>query len=99
MAEDRYYEVSMGTSIAGATTLFFERCMRSEADKSTTIKKIAFQYIIPKCAQIPYITLVAMTNRGLNGNKYDPFVFQYVLPAGGIADSTERQYFLLTHQM
>ena len=92
VAEDRYYEVSMGTSIAGATTLFFERCMRSEADKSTTIKKIAFQYIIPKCAQIPYITLVAMTNRGLNGNKYDPFVFQYVLPAGRLADSTEIEH-------
>ena len=89
VAEDRYYEVSRGSSIAAATNLFFERCMRSEADKSTTLKKIAFQYIIPKCAQIPYITIVAMTNRGLNGNKYDPFVFQYVLPAARLPDSAD----------
>ena len=44
---------------------------------------------IPKCAQIPYIAIVAMTNRGLNGNKYDPFVFQYVLPAARLPDSAD----------
>ena len=44
IAEDRYYEVNMGSSIAAAVKLFFERCIRSETDKSTTLKKIAFQY-------------------------------------------------------
>ena len=28
-----------------------------------------------------------MTNRGLIGNKYDPFIFQYILPAGRLCDA------------
>ena len=88
IAEDRYYEVNMGSSIAAAVKLFFERCIRSETDKSTTLQKIAFQYIVRKSSEVPYLTLMGMTNRGLQGNKYDPFVFQYVLPAGRLSDST-----------
>ena len=87
IAEDWYYEVNMGSSIAAAVKLFFERCIRSETDKSTTLKKIAFQYVVRESSEIPYIAIMAMTNRGLNGNKYQPFVFQYVLPAGRLGDA------------
>ena len=87
IAEDRYYEVNMGSSIAAAVKLFFERCIRSETDKSTTLKKIAFQYVVRESSEIPYIAIMAITNRGLNGNKYQPFVFQYVLPAGCLSDA------------
>ena len=87
IAEDRYFEVNMGSSIAAAVKLFFERCIRSETDKSTTLKKVAFQYVVRESCEVPYITITAMTNRGLNGNKYHPFVFQHILPAGRLREN------------
>ena len=87
VAEDRYFNLNMGSSVAAAVNLFFEKCIRGSTDKTTIVKKIAFQYVLRDKSEVPYITLVAMTNRGLVGNKYDPFIFQFVLPAGKLLES------------
>ena len=87
VAEDRYFNLNMGSSVAAAVNLFFEKCIRGSTDKTTIVKKIAFQYVLRDKSEVPYITLVVMTNRGLVGNKYDPFIFQFVLPAGKLLGS------------
>ena len=91
IAENRYFEINMGSPIAAAVKLFFVKCIRLEGDNTTNIKNIAFQYIVRESSDMPYIAIIGMTNRGIAGNKYVPFTFQYVLPAGRVSENANDQ--------
>ena len=91
IAENRYFEVNMGSPIAAAVKLFFMKCIRLEGDNTTNLKNIAFQYIVRESSDMPYIAIVGMTNRGISGNKYVPFTFQIVLPGGRVSENVNVQ--------
>ena len=86
IAQHRYYEVNLGSAIAASVKLFFLQCIRHDTDNTTAIKRIAFKYILRETSDMPYISVIVMTNKGLMGNKYVPFLFQYLLPAGRLTD-------------
>ena len=53
IAENRYFEVNMGSPIAAAVKLFFMKCIRLEGDNTTNLKNIAFQYIVRESSDMP----------------------------------------------
>ena len=89
VSQYRYYEVSMGSSVAGSVNWFFNKCIRPSGDKTTSLKKVAFKYVKRRSRNMPYISLIGMTNKGIMGNKRVPFTFQCILPAGKIEQESE----------
>ena len=47
--------------------------------------------VIDRFYTMPYIAIIGMTNRGISGNKYVPFTFQFVLPAGRVSENANDQ--------
>lgn len=90
VAHNRYYELDMkSSSIAASIKLLFTSSIRSSTDKTTLLKKVAIKYIVRSKSNVPYLSVIGMSNKGVIGNKNFPFTFQCILACGELTENPE----------